>query len=149
MAAPKEIGRKPNGMGECRPSCGCVKLTSWKYHSTRNTFSSKSLVHQISAVTSDGTAACQELDLVLYGGCDAVVLNSIVNISQALPILNEYSQVFCHLDNDAAGRMGTRQIATALGEKCNDMANEYEGNKDLNEYLMSNAVPQRYKSFVR
>ncbi len=23
MAAPKEIGRKPNGMGECRPSCGC------------------------------------------------------------------------------------------------------------------------------
>ena len=87
--------------------------------------------------------------LVLYGGCDAVVLNSIVNISQALPILNEYSQVFCHLDNDAAGRMGTRQIATALGEKCNDMANEYEGNKDLNEYLMSNAVPQRYKSFVR
>lgn len=24
MATPKEIGRKPNGMGECRPSCGCV-----------------------------------------------------------------------------------------------------------------------------
>ena len=32
MAAPKEIGRKPNGMGECRPLCGCVKTTSWKYH---------------------------------------------------------------------------------------------------------------------
>ena len=30
MAAPKEIGRKPNGMGECRPSCGYVKTTSWK-----------------------------------------------------------------------------------------------------------------------
>ena len=30
MAAPKEIGRKPNGMGECRPLCGCVKTTSWK-----------------------------------------------------------------------------------------------------------------------
>ena len=29
MAAPKEIGRKPNGMGECRPLCGCVKTTSW------------------------------------------------------------------------------------------------------------------------
>ena len=27
MAAPKEIGRKPNGMGECRPSCGCVQTT--------------------------------------------------------------------------------------------------------------------------
>ena len=52
MAAPKEIGRKPNGMGECRPSCGCVKTTSWKYHSARSTFSSKSSVHQISAVPS-------------------------------------------------------------------------------------------------
>ena len=30
MAAPKETGRKPNGMGECRPLCGCVKTTSWK-----------------------------------------------------------------------------------------------------------------------
>ncbi len=25
MAAPKEIGRKPNGMGEFRPSCGYVE----------------------------------------------------------------------------------------------------------------------------
>ena len=32
MAAPKETGRKPDGMWECRPSCGCVKPTSWKYH---------------------------------------------------------------------------------------------------------------------
>lgn len=87
--------------------------------------------------------------LVLYGKCDAVVLNSIVNIPQALPVLERYSQVFCHLDNDAAGRMGTQQIAAALGKKCTDMAHEYEGNKDLNEYLMSNAAPQRYKSFVR
>ena len=30
MAAPQKIGRKPNGMGECRPLCGCVKTTSWK-----------------------------------------------------------------------------------------------------------------------
>ena len=25
---PQEICRKPNGMGECRPLCGCVKTTS-------------------------------------------------------------------------------------------------------------------------
>ena len=36
MAALKRQVRKPNGMGECRLSCGCVKTTSWKYHSTRN-----------------------------------------------------------------------------------------------------------------
>lgn len=87
--------------------------------------------------------------LVLHGECDAVVLNSLVNIPQALPVLERYSQVFCHLDNDAAGRMGTQQIATALGKKSTDMAHEYEGNKDLNEYLINNAAPQRYKSFVR
>ena len=52
MAAPKELGRNPNGMGERRLSCGCVKTTSWKYHSARSTFSSKSSVHQISAVPS-------------------------------------------------------------------------------------------------
>ena len=34
--------------GSGRPSCGCVKTTSWKYHSTRNTFSSKSSVLRIS-----------------------------------------------------------------------------------------------------
>lgn len=78
--------------------------------------------------------------LVLYGECDAVVLNSIVNISQALPVLERYSQVFCHLDNDAAGRMGTQQIDTALGNKCIGMANEYVGYNDLNDYLMSKSV---------
>lgn len=87
--------------------------------------------------------------LVLYGECDAVVLNSIVNILQALPVLERYPQVFCHLDNDNAGRMGTLQIATVLGKRCTDMAHELEGNKDLNEYLMNNAAPQRHKSFVR
>ena len=76
--------------------------------------------------------------IVLYGKCDAVVLNSIVNIPLAIPILYEYSQVFCHLDNDTAGRTGTQQIIAALGNKCTDMANEYDGNNDLNEYLMNN-----------
>ena len=48
--------------------------------------------------------------LILHGECDAVVLNSIVNIPNVLPILNKYSQIWCHLDNDTAGRMATRQI---------------------------------------
>ncbi len=87
--------------------------------------------------------------LTLHGSCDAVVLNSIVNIPQALPVLERYSHIYCHLDNDVAGRMGTQQIATALGKKCTDMAHEYEGNKDLNEYLMNNAAPRHNKSFVR
>ncbi len=78
--------------------------------------------------------------LVLYGECDAVVLNSIVNIPHALPIFDEYSQVFCHLDNDTAGRMGTQQIIVALGNKCMDAVSEYDGHKDFNEYLMSKNI---------
>ncbi|GAB6963690.1 hypothetical protein JCM17724A_24390 [Prevotella fusca JCM 17724] len=34
--------------------------------------------------------------------------------------------------------MGTRQIIAALGNRCTDMASEYEGDNDLNEYLMNN-----------
>ena len=78
--------------------------------------------------------------LILHGECDAVVLNSIVNIPNVLPILNKYSQICCHLDNDTAGRMATRQIMGALGAKCIDATNEYGAYKDLNEYLMSKST---------
>ena len=66
-----------------------------------------------------------------------VVLNSIVNIPSALSMLNKYSQICCHLDNDKTGRMATWQIMKALGDKCTDASNEYEEYKDLNEYLMN------------
>lgn len=75
--------------------------------------------------------------LTLYGKCDAVVLNSIVNIPHALFVLNGYSDIYCHLDNDKAGQMGTQQIVTALGNRCTDVSSEYDGYKDFNEYLMS------------
>lgn len=78
--------------------------------------------------------------LILYRECDAVVLNSIVNIPYALPILDRYSKVYSHLDNDEAGRMATQKIIAALGNKCADAANEYGGCKDFNEYLMSKSI---------
>lgn len=83
--------------------------------------------------------------LILHSECDAVVLNSIVNIPSALPILNEYFQICCHLDNDTAGRMATQQIMEALGTKCTDTSNEYGAYKDLNEYLMSKSMAFRQK----
>ena len=78
--------------------------------------------------------------LILHGECDAVVLNSIVNIPSALSMLNKYSQICCHLDNDKTGRMATWQIMKALGDKCTDASNEYEEYKDLNEYLMNKSI---------
>lgn len=83
--------------------------------------------------------------LILHAECDAVVLNSIVNIPCALPILNKYSQICCHLDNDTAGRIATRQIMEVLGAKCTDASNEYGEHKDLNEYLMSKSMAFRQK----
>ena len=81
--------------------------------------------------------------LILHGECDAVVLNSIVNIPSALPMLNKYSQICCHLDNDKAGRMATWQIMEALGDKCTDASNEYEEYKDLNEYHVAQRTGQK------
>ena len=83
--------------------------------------------------------------LILHAECDAVVLNSIVNIPCALPILNKYSQICCHLDNDTAGRIGTRQIMEALGDKSTDTSNEYGEHKDLNEYLMNRSATFQQK----
>ena len=83
--------------------------------------------------------------LILHGECDAVVLNSIVNIPSALSMLNKYSQICCHLDNDKAGRMATWQIMKALGNKCTDASNEYEEYKDLNEYLMNKSMAFQQK----
>ena len=83
--------------------------------------------------------------LILHGECDAVVLNSIVNLPNTLSILNEYSQICCHLDNDIVGKMATRQIMEALGAKCADASNEYGAYKDLNEYLMSRSMAFRQK----
>ena len=46
-AAHRKIGRKPKDMWERRPSCGYVKSTSWKFHSTRITYWSASSVPKI------------------------------------------------------------------------------------------------------
>jgi len=73
--------------------------------------------------------------IVLYGDCDAIVLNSIVNTPKAIDVLNRYNQVFCHLDNDEAGRNTTRQIIALCHNEVVDASSEYTDYKDLNEHL--------------
>lgn len=77
--------------------------------------------------------------LVLYGECDAVVLNSIVNIPRALLILNRYSKVYCHWIMMKRGEQ-LHKDNCSVGEKCADAANEYGGDKDFNEYLMGKST---------
>lgn len=73
--------------------------------------------------------------IALHGDCYAVILNSIVNTPKAIEVLNKYEQVFCHLDNDEAGRNTTRQIITSCNNDVKDTSKEYADSKDLNEYL--------------
>lgn len=71
----------------------------------------------------------------LHGGCDAVVLNSVINVTKALSVLNKYHKVYCHLDNDEAGRNATKQIMMACVSEVFDASSEYAESKDINEFL--------------
>lgn len=82
--------------------------------------------------------------IVLHGDCDAVILNSIVNMPKAIAILESYKQVFCHLDNDKAGRNTTKQIITSCNNDVEDASKEYADSKDLNEYLCKITKEEQY-----
>ena len=71
----------------------------------------------------------------LHGDCNAVVLNSVINITKALSVLNKYHKVYCHLDNDDAGRNATKQIMRACVSDVVDASSEYAESKDINEFL--------------
>lgn len=71
----------------------------------------------------------------LHGDCDAVVLNSVINVTKALSILNKYHKVYCHLDNDEAGRNATLQIMRVCECGVVDASSEYAESKDINEFL--------------
>ena len=68
--------------------------------------------------------------------CDCVVLNSTVNVGDAIGFLNRHSRIECWLDNDDAGRQCLEFIRERCGEaKVTDMSPTYCRNNDLNEYL--------------
>ena len=82
--------------------------------------------------------------VVLHGDCDAVVLNSVINVPKSIDYLNRFDSVYCHLDNDKAGHDATEQIKILCKVNVIDASDEYEGAKDLNEFLgkkMNRQVP--------
>ena len=66
---------------------------------------------------------------------DYIVLNSVGNVSKAIPLLKEYKSAFCLLDNDHAGKEAFRQIAEA-GCPVRDKSACYAEYNDLNDYLL-------------
>lgn len=70
-------------------------------------------------------------------GNDSVVLNSVANISKAIPALDGYSLILCYLDNDEAGRNALARLQREFGDRVADKSALYPNQKDLNDYLRS------------
>ena len=66
--------------------------------------------------------------------CTAIILNSVTNLSKAMPLLERAETIYSYLDNDDAGKKATQKMRDA-GLKVQDQSNIYEGCKDFNEYI--------------
>lgn len=69
--------------------------------------------------------------------CDAVVLNSTVNLPKALGFLREHDTVDCYLDNDQTGRKCLETLMElCAGVTVHDRSSAYSGHNDLNDYII-------------
>ncbi len=73
--------------------------------------------------------------LGLNDGNDSVVLNSVANVSKAIPTLAKYPLILCYLDNDTAGRAAVARLRREFGDRVSDKSALYPDHKDLNDYL--------------
>ena len=76
---------------------------------------------------------------------DYIVLNSVSNVGKAIPLLKEYKNVLCLLDNDPAGRQAFREMAEA-GCPVVDKSTCYREYNDLNDYLLGRKMQQENKA---
>ncbi|KAA6335101.1 DNA primase [termite gut metagenome] len=65
---------------------------------------------------------------------DAVILNSIANVSKAMEFIKMHKDIYTYLDNDEGGQRATRLIKETC-PSINDRSAQYAGYKDLNDYL--------------
>ena len=66
--------------------------------------------------------------------CTAIVLNSVTNLSKAMPLLEKAETIYSYLDNDDAGQKATQKMKDA-GMNVLDQSNIYKGYNDFNEFL--------------
>lgn len=87
-------------------------------------------------------AICRQkgVDTAIY---DAIVLNSVGNISKALPLFRNYEKVHAYLDNDTAGQSATVELHRLLGNKLTDHSHAYREYKDLNDYLCGQKLEKK------
>ena len=69
---------------------------------------------------------------------DAAVLNSVVNLSKAIPFLSRHPVIHAFFDNDEAGRKTTSDlIRLCPRSEVIDQRHFYSGHKDVNDYLIA------------
>lgn len=68
-------------------------------------------------------------------GQDYIILNSVSNVSKAIDALHGYERIHCLLDNDEAGRNAYLELAREFCGHIRDFTDNYNGHKDLNDYL--------------
>lgn len=69
------------------------------------------------------------------GRQDYMILNSVSNLSKALPSLGIYEHVYCYFDNDRAGKDALAVLERKYRFRVSDASSVYGGYKDLNEFL--------------
>ena len=65
--------------------------------------------------------------------CTAIILNSVSNLSKAMPQLIGATNIYSYLDNDDAGRKATQKMKDAAGDVL-DKSVTYAGYKDFSEF---------------
>ena len=68
-------------------------------------------------------------------GLDYIILNSVSNVSKGIDALHGYERIHCLLDNDEAGRNAYLELAREFSGHIRDFSDNYNGHKDLNDYL--------------
>lgn len=66
--------------------------------------------------------------------CTAIVLNSVSNLSKAMPQLQKAEKVYTFLDNDDAGKKAVQKFRDT-GINILDQSKIYQGYNDFNEFL--------------
>ena len=79
---------------------------------------------------------------------DCLILNSVSHLTKALPLLANYADIQCYLDNDHAGTDALQQLKQTLGRRISDVSQLYSGCKDLNDYLINRNAEIAQKSRV-
>jgi DNA primase len=79
--------------------------------------------------------------------CTAIVLNSLSNLSKALPLIQQAQKVFIYFDRDEnqAGQKATAKLVN-LVENCQDMSHIYQNFNDFNDFLTNKSSIDSLKS---